>query len=374
MLVARVIARLELGGTQLGALRLTQALGRLGTESVVLAGEASPECVRLYVEAGVPVELWGGASDLQYACSPRFAEWLRPRLAGADLIHAHMFGGWWAAAEAGAEPPLAASEHNALQWPAGPRSSEMRRALGRVDGFFAHGPATRATVRRLGFPAARIHPGRSPIEVPLGPTKRQGAAPANRSRRPLLVFAGRLHEEKGPDLLVEALALLRGPVSCLLLGMGPQEDALRRRTRELGLENTVEMPGWQQAVAPRMEHADLVVIPSRYESWSQTAVTAMAHRVPVVGTNVEGLPITLAEGRGIVVAPEDPAALAAAIDDVLSGRRRPDLAAARRYAMSFTPDKVAGYYAGIYARMLAARIPAQAEPVAAAEGGRRAAA
>jgi glycosyltransferase involved in cell wall biosynthesis len=369
-----VIARLELGGTQLGALRLTQALRRVGTETVVLAGEASADCARLYREAGVPLEVWGGDSDMQYACSRRFAEWLRPRLVGADLVHAHMFGGWWAAAEAGVELPLAASEHNALQWPAGPRLSEMRRALRKVDAFFAQGPATRATVRRLGFPAARVHPARSPVEVPLRPSKRPSPVAASGSPHPRLIFAGRFHEEKGPDLLIEALALLRRPVACFLLGMGPQEDALRRQIRELGLERTVEMPGWQRAVAPWMERADLVVVPSRYEAWSQTAVSALAHGVPVVGTIVEGLPITLGEGRGILVPPEDPAGLAAAIDDVLSGRRRPDLRAARRYAMRFTADKVAAYYAGIYARILARQMRPVAEPAVTIVAQRRAAA
>jgi glycosyltransferase involved in cell wall biosynthesis len=357
MLVARVIARLELGGTQLGALRLTQALARRGTQTLVLAGEASAECARLYTEAGIRLEVWGGASDLQYACSPSFAKWLRPRLGGADLVHAHMFGGWWAAAEAAPEAALAASEHNALQWPAGPPLEEMRHALRRVDAFFTHGPATRVTLRELGFPAARIHAGRSPIELPSRWGSTPGPGAADGVGHPLVLFAGRLHEEKGPDLLLEALGLLGRPVFCCLLGTGPEEDRLRRRIAELGLAGTVAMPGWERTVARWMERADLVVVPSRYESWSQTAVTAMAHGVPVVGTNVEGLPMTLAEGRGILVPAEDPAMLAAAVDDVLLGRRRPDGAAARRYAMRFTPDRVAAHYAGIYAGMLTMRRP-----------------
>jgi glycosyltransferase involved in cell wall biosynthesis len=175
---------------------------------------------------------------------------------------------------------------------------------------------------------------------------------------------------------VEALPHLRRAVSCRLLGTGPQENALRRRIEELGLAGAVEMPGWQREVGRWMERADLVVVPSRYESWSQAAVTAMAYGVPVVGTNVEALPITLADDRGILVPVEDPAALAEAIEDVLSGRRRPDLAAARRYAMCFTADRVAGYYARVYTEMLTAlrRTSSRALSAQAPSGGQRRAA
>jgi glycosyltransferase involved in cell wall biosynthesis len=351
MVLTRVIAKLELGGTQLGVLRLAEPLERLGIGTVVFAGEGSREAVQVYAQAGVPTEVWGREPGMQYACSEAFAEWLRPRLAGSELVHGHMFGGWWAAAAASAGVPLVASEHNALQWPDSPRVAEMRDALARVDAFFAHGPATRAVIRRLGFPAGRIHPGRSPIEVPTRWRQHPLLDPTGIAT---VLFAGRLHEEKGPELLLEALPLLRARVRCVLLGAGPQEFALRQRARQLGLAGAVSMPGWQMEIGKWLERADLVVVPSRYESWSQTAVTAMAHGLPVVATNVEGLPTTLADGRGILVPPEDPAALARAIDDVLVGEGRPDLVAARRYAERFTAERVAEYYAGIYERLVGA--------------------
>jgi glycosyltransferase involved in cell wall biosynthesis len=359
MLVTRVIARHELGGTQLGVLRLTDALARRGIKAHVLAGEATSEAAQLYEQAGIPLEVWGREPGMQYACSQGFADWLRPQLSGSDLVHGHMFGGWWAAAAAARpEVPLVASEHNALQWPDTPRLAEMRDALRRVDAFFPHGPATRAVIRRLGFPSGRIHPGRSPIELPAR-WGRRSHPPT--SGLPLVLFAGRLHEEKGPDLLLDALPRLRRRVRCVMMGAGPQEPALRARVEELGLAETVEMPGWQGDVGAWMERADLVVVPSRYEAWSQAAVTAMAHGVPVVATNVEGLPTTLADGRGVLVPPEDPAALARAVDDVLSGARLPDLTAARRYAERFTADRVAEYYARVYRSLAGAEAPL-AEP------------
>jgi glycosyltransferase involved in cell wall biosynthesis len=348
MLIARVIARLELGGTQLGALRLSEALRAHGMETRLFAGEATPECSALFERAGIEVEVWPHSEeDMQYACSRGFAQWLRPRIAEADLVHGHMFGGWWAVSEAaGADLPVAASEHNALQWPSKARIAELRRALRRVNAFFAHGPATRATARRLGFPPSRLHAGRSAVERPSA----SPGTPVSLEElpRPRVLFAGRLHREKGPDLLLEAIARLSPPPACLLLGAGPEEARLRRRARELEIDEVVRLPGWQDGLGPWLAGVDLLVVPSRYESWSQAAVTAMAHGVPVVATNVEGLPITLAEGRGLLVAPEDPDALAGAISDALSGRRVPDLAAGRRYAARYTPARVAAYYLAIY--------------------------
>jgi glycosyltransferase involved in cell wall biosynthesis len=368
VLITRVIARHELGGTQLGVLRLTGALARRGIQTRVVAGEATPEAVRLYERAGIRTEVWGREPGMQYACSEAFAEWLRPRLVGSDLVHGHMFGGWWAAAMAvQPEVPLVGSEHNALQWPDSPKLGEMREALGRVDAFFAHGPATHSVIRRLGIPPSRIHAGRSPIDVPARWWLRP--LPATRVT-PLVLFAGRLHEEKGPDLLLDALPLLHRRVRCVLLGAGPQEPALRGRSEEPGME--VEMPGWRPEIGGWMEQADLVVVPSRYESWSQTAVTAMAHGVPVVGTDVEGLPTTLADGRGILVPPDDPRALASAIDDVLSGVRRPNLARARRYAEGFTADGVADLYEHVY-RSLASASPTRSDRSLRAPALRRAA-
>lgn len=360
VLIVRVIARLELGGTQLGALRLSDALRGRGTRSRLLAAEASPQAMARYEQAGIEVEVWPHAREnMQYACSSAFARWLQPRLAGADLVHGHMFGAWWAATEAAASDlPVVASEHNALQWPDRPRIREMRRALQRVDAFFAHGPATRETIVRLGLAASRVHPGRSAIEAPT-PAGLAGASDClfGNTPRPRVLFVGRLHHEKGPDLLLEALARLPRPPACFMLGAGPQQAELRRRARRLGIAGVVRFPGWQRHVGPWLAGADLLVVPSRYEAWSQSAVTAMAHNVPVIATNVEGLPSTLADGRGVLVAPEDPEALAGAIADLLGGRGLPDLEAARRYAARHTAANVAAYYEAVYRSLISSSRP-----------------
>jgi glycosyltransferase involved in cell wall biosynthesis len=73
--------------------------------------------------------------------------------------------------------------------------------------------------------------------------------------------------------------------------------------------------------------------------------------VPVIGTDVDGFPDMLADGRGILVAPEDPEALARMLEQVLAGQRRTDTAAAREWARQFELDRVAAIYEHTYSEL-----------------------
>ncbi len=345
MRLVRVIADVEPGGAQLHALRVTRALGEHGVESRVLAGHATAEGRALFARAGVDLEVWGSPERLQYLPGDGFAAWLRPCLAGADVVHAHMFGGWWAAARAiDARTPLVASEHNPLRWPREPRLMELREGLRRVDRFFAHGAEAAGAVLAAGLPPQRLRPGISPV-AGLDARPRPGLPV------PRIVFTGRLHPEKGPDVLLEALARMTDPPPTFLVGAGPLAEELRAQACRLGLEGVVRFEGWRDDAARWVAGATVLAQPSRDEAGSQSAVVAMGLGVPVVGAAVDDLPVTLGKGRGLVVPPEDPDALAAALEDVLAGRRLPDLAAGREYARRFELDRVAAHYAETYAEL-----------------------
>jgi len=342
-----VVAKLDRGGAQLSLLRVAQSLASRGVVTRLLAAHASPAGVALAREHGFEPEVFGEAGNLQWVPDAGFAAWLTPRLLGADAVHAHMFGGWWAAAQAVADgQPLIASEHNAYRWPGPSHARKLREALRRVDRFFAHGPGARRTVLDCGLPVERVRDGISPV-AGMEATPGTGL-PAGR-----VVFAGRLDPDKAPDVFLDAMALLRTRPPVIMLGAGRLEAELREQRSRLGLERRVTMLGWTRDPAPYIAGAAVLVIPSRDESFSQTAVLGMGLGVPVIGTDVDGFPDTLGDGRGIIVAPEDPRALAAAVDDVLAGRRHVDSAAARRFARHFEPERVAGIYEETYRGMTA---------------------
>ncbi len=348
MRVGRIIGVLDPGGAQLSALRLTEALGALGIVSTrLLVGDATPAGLALAERFHLPVEAFRVSegitqeTSLQWTPCEGFAEWLAPRLTQVDLVHGHMFGAWWAAAAAApCGVPVLASEHNALTWPAQDHTAAAARAAARLAVMFAHGPAAGAFAERIGLPPDRILPGRSAI----GTLDRRPIADLP---VPRITFAGRFREDKGPDLLVEAVARLADPPPTYLVGDGPMRSRLLSLARQRGLADLVRLPGWVPAPERWMAGSSVHVVPSREEAWSQSAVLGLGLGVPVVGTRVDGLQHTLGSGRGLLVPPEKPDVLAAVLADVLAGHR-PDPTPGRRYAAEFTPPAVAARYAEVY--------------------------
>jgi glycosyltransferase involved in cell wall biosynthesis len=254
------------------------------------------------------------------------------------------------------EIPVVASEHNALTWPRTGHDEDAAAVAERLGCFFGHGPETRAWAARIGVPGDRIIAGESALDG-------LDAAPQADLPSPRITYAGRLAADKGPDVLIEALGMLADPPPTFLLGDGEMRAALEHQVATLGLQDVVRFSGWQAQPEKLIAGAAVHVVPSRQDAWSQSAALAMGLGVPVVATAVEGLPETLGCGRGMLVAPEEPRALAAAVGAVLVGLCESDLPAARAYARRFTPERVASRYASVY-RSLAGADSAAVRPAA----------
>jgi glycosyltransferase involved in cell wall biosynthesis len=346
MLIARVVAKLELGGAQLSLLRIARALAERGHQTRLLAGNATAQGVELARSYGIDVQVMGSDRDLQWNCDTPFAEWLAPRLVGVDLIHAHMLGAWWATATAtSGDVPFVASEHNGYEWNAEPPWSEMAEVAGRIDQFYAHGPSARAGALRVGVSPDLIRRGISPV-VGMDARERRGLP------SPRIVFTGRLSPDKAPDVLIDAIGYMKAPPPVLIIGAGVMGDDLLAQVARLGLSDTVSFHGWVDDPGTWVAGASVQVCPSRDEAFSQTAVLAMSLGVPVIGTDVDGFPDTLGEGRGIIVAPEDPPALAHALEAVLDGRVPIDTSGARRWAERFETRRVAAIYEQAYYELI----------------------
>jgi glycosyltransferase involved in cell wall biosynthesis len=347
MVIARVVAKLELGGAQLSLLRIARALAKAGHRTRLLAGTATPEGVALAQRFGMDVQVMGSANNLQWACDSSFADWLAPRLLDVDLIHAHMLGAWWAAATAtSGVVPLVASEHNGYEWNAEPPWAQMAEVAGRIDRFYAHGPSAGAGALRAGVHPHLIRRGISPV-VGMTAVARAGLP------TPRIVFTGRLSPDKAPDVLIDAIGELTDPPPVLIIGAGVMREALDAQVMRLGLSDIVSFHGWVDNPGTWVSGASVQVCPSRDEAFSQTAVLAMALGVPVIGTDVDGFPQTLGDGRGIIVAPEDPLGLAYALEGLLAGRLLTDKPGARRWAEQFETARVAAVYEQDYSELIA---------------------
>lgn len=194
-------------------------------------------------------------------------------------------------------------------------------------------------VVRHGFDAERVH------VLPLfsEPPRLQSQPPREANR---VLFVGQLVTGKGLDVLFEALGRLPATVRLVLAGRGRQEPWLRRRAARLGLEEQVTFLGDCGPADLEREYAraSVLALPSRSpETFGLVGPEAMRFGTPVVATRVGGLGAWLEDGvTGLVVPPNDPAALAAALGRMLAERalaERLGLAARRRYAESFLPEK-----------------------------------
>jgi len=198
-------------------------------------------------------------------------------------------------------------------------------ALRRCHAVIAVSRALADEIARLGVDPARIHV--VPNGIDAGRFEVGDRAAARRAlnldpHQSRLVCVSRLSREKGIDLLVDAMAQVRERGVCLtVVGDGPEYAALVARRDRLGLAGRVDFVGRRDHdEIPRwMAAADAVVLSSRTEGHPNVLVEALASGRPVVATRVGGVPeIVTGPELGIVVPPEDAAALARGIDDALA--------------------------------------------------------
>jgi glycosyltransferase involved in cell wall biosynthesis len=211
---------------------------------------------------------------------------------------------------------------------------------------------SRALARFLvahGIPANRVRGVPYGIEV-----LRSEPVPAG---NPFVVgTAAILHHLKGLDILVEACARVPEPIALRVVGWGPLQTELERRALELGVQ--AEFVGRVEDGRREISGFDAFVLPSRGENLPVSILEAMALAVPVIASRVGGVPELLDNGRaGLLVPPEDPAALAEAITELV---RNPDRrmaiarAGARRAAQHFDAGDVSRQLITVYEELVAA--------------------
>ena len=281
----------------------------------------------------VPVEIGARPSPVRDARAV-----LALRRQPADVVHAHGLRAGSLVALAGRHP-LVVTWHNA-QLGGGAAGALLERLVARrADVTLAAGGDLAARARALGARDVRLAPVAAPALVPTGRDPGLG--------HPLVLAVGRLHPQKGYDVLLEALPQL-GDVVVAVAGDGPLEAELRARAPG------VRWLGRRTDVADLLAAADVVVLPSRWEARSLTAQEALRAGRPLVATAVGALPDLLRDGALLVPA-GDARALGAAVRGLLDDPDRADALAARGATVAAgwpTEDDTAGEVAAVYADVL----------------------
>jgi glycosyltransferase involved in cell wall biosynthesis len=202
-------------------------------------------------------------------------------------------------------------------------------------GIIAVSDAVRDVLIKAGVPGSRVTVIHTGVELPPETAARTWRTPR------VVGHLGAFTSEKGQDIAIEAARLLPD-VRFILAGDGPMREDLRRRAPK-----NVEFPGFLQDTSAFFEQIDLFIMPSRSEAWGLAAIEAIAHGVPVIASDIQGLAEIVESGKsGWLVPPDDPSALARAIAAAYP------LTGMRDRAAQFSVETMARQTEAFYRRLL----------------------
>ena len=297
------------------------------------AGKATARQLLAGVAPGTPIVIDG----LAFGVLPEAAGELRRRGPLVALVHHPL------ALESGLSPAAA-----------GELATSERAALAAAHAVVVTGPAT-AKVLRDDYGVAT---GRITVACP--GTDRAAAAPGSSDGMVRLVSVGAVVPRKGFDVLVAALARLADlPWRLTIAGDRGRDPsaaaALDATIARHDLAGRIAVPGAlpPERIAALYAGADLFVLASRHEGYGMAFAEAMAHGLPVIGTTAGAIPDTVPAAAGVLVAPDDVAALADALRLLIQQPERRRVCAAAAHAAAQVlptwPDQARRFAAAIEA-------------------------
>lgn len=367
--IVQIIPVLVVGGLERVATSLSVGLSRRGEHVVVCSRGRARDVTVLrdeLREAGievVPIPRPRPTPRAVLASAYHIARVLRRD--SPDVVHAHNPAAAVAAAvarllAARRSTAIVATFHGLVE---GETRRAVRPLAATADVVVGIGPSASRELADAGFPADRLLTVPNAVEATVRRSRSEVRAEFGLGdETELLVTVGRYTAEKNQKLLLEALAALaprRPALRALLVGLGPLEDELRSRARELGLDDVVSVTGARADAVDLMAAADVVVSTSTREGLGLTLLEALTVGTPVVATAVGGVVDVLDGGdAGILVPSEDVAALTAAIDTVLDDPRLREQLVARgraHAAANFGLEAMVDGYLAAYATAVSRR-------------------
>jgi glycosyltransferase involved in cell wall biosynthesis len=363
-------------------LRLARALRHVGIEVSVLAPHAAnlptrdsidgiavvhfryaPPSLETLAYTGTMAEQvrgsWSARLSLGSLLGAGFWRVLREqRRIAPTLVHAH----WWFPSGVVA---AAASRLSGVPFVTTMHGSDVRLARSTAGAAAALGwvmRAARATTTVSRWLADEAHVMTPELPAPLVspmPAATELFTPSGPRAGGRLLFVGRLNAQKGIELLLRAIGVMRVPAHLDVVGDGPDADAMRTLVSSLGIAERVTWHGTvpQTALPQLYRTASALIVPSRDEGLGLVAVEAQLCETPVIAFDSGGLRDIVEHGvTGILVDVFTADALARAVDELLASPDRAASlgAAGRRAALAvFSPEAVARRYDAIYRAALA---------------------
>jgi glycosyltransferase involved in cell wall biosynthesis len=282
-----------------------------------------------------------------------------------DVIHAQSITTALIATLAGPRLPLLVTVHGIDEGDQALAALILRGIGARVTAV-SEASALGISRRRLGPAVEVLAPGIDADAVVEAATAPIADHPAG---SPRYCCVARHQRAKGVDVLIRAFGAVRAAIpdaTLTLVGSGDELEPNRQLAAELELRDSIRFVGFVSNAAPYIRQADIVVLPSRREGLPIVALESFALGRPLVATAVGGTPSIVRDGQtGWLVAPEDPAALAAAMIEagrnVDEARARGDRGRAlvrEAFTSAKTLDQIEGLLSGFAVEGAAPRPPA----------------
>lgn len=285
------------------------------------------------------------------------------REVSADVVHTHGYdadllgvAGWLRRPRP--RPALVATVHGLIWTPSGnlAKTTATLAALRLAADAVIVTSRGRADGLRRVFPPGRLWVVANGVQILPLPHRRISR------QRPVLGYVGRLSPEKGLCRVIEVCAALAGrlpELTCRIVGTGAEEAHLRELSDRFGVADRIQFVGLAANVAVELSRIDVLLLLSDTEGTPRAVVEAMAARVPVVATEVGGVPDLVADQvDALLVAPGDVAAAAAAVHRVVADpalAERLARSAFHRYQNEFTVERMRDSVLAVYERAMRRR-------------------
>lgn len=374
-IIAIFVPTMLIGGAEKSLLKLANGLASRGwTIQLLLMSKVGPLLEEVASEVEV-VDL--GCSSFREAVLvlSRYYRDRRPEViltslyaTGLAAIAARMLSGH--------KPKVIVGAHNSLRAKAAHPDNMKDRFLlmplcrllfPKADGFIAVSTGLAEELEQLlGLPGDRICTIYNPVVTPELTAMAEEAISHPWLDQPrqgqfkTLVSVGRLVEQKGFDVLLKALSIARETMECrlILVGGGPLQAQLQAQAERLGLQNVVDMVGWEENPFKFVARADLFVLSSRWEGLANVVIEALACGCPVVATNCDYGPEEILGGGkyGELAEVDNPEHLASKILKALRADERNVASDATRRSRSldFTVEASVQHYAQYFSSLCSA--------------------
>ena len=336
-----------IGGSERHLLTLLPALAERGVDVRFLGlDDPSRAPDPFYAQLAVPYLRVPSPRDVDPVLAARViraVRGVRPDIVHTHLVHADVYGALTART-------LVSTKHNDDPFRAGPFRFVERLLARRTARIVTITDAlARFQFERVGIAPEKIttiHYGLDELPPPWG-VNPSDDVPADAR---VLLSVCRLDPQKGVDVVVRALPAIRErhpDAQLVVLGEGPERSRLEGLAEELGVP--LHLLGRVPDVAAWLGRAEVLVHPVRWEGFGLAVLEAMLAGLPVVAAAVSSMPELVSDGEtGVLVAPDDPGALAEAVVRVLDDPAELGPAGRRRARQQFSVARMADATIDVY--------------------------